>query len=82
MYQVKALFSPEYKWRLVEEFGYDSFTEQPDGRLLFSFGFTDHNYVLGWILAFGNGAELLEPLGFRKELYRLGKAIQRKYFDP
>lgn len=82
IYQVKVLFSPEFKWRLVEEFGYDSFTEQPDGRLLFSFGFTDRDYVLSWILTFGNGAELLEPLGFRKELYRLGKEIREKYFDP
>lgn len=80
-YQVKALFSPEYKWRLVEEFGSDSFTEQPDGRLLFSFGFSDHDNILSWILTFGNGAELLEPVEFRGELYRLGKEIQEKYQD-
>ncbi len=82
VYQVKALFSPEYKWRLIEEFGYNSFTEQPDGRLLFSFSFTGHDYALSWILTFGNGAELLEPMEFRRELYRLGKEIQEKYFNP
>ena len=80
-YQVKALFAPEYKWRLVEEFGSDSFTEQPDGRLLFSFGFTDRENILSWILTFGSGAELLEPAELREELYRLGKEIQKKYQD-
>lgn len=80
-YQVKAMFVPKYKWRLVEEFGYDSFTEQPDGRLLFSFGFTDRDNLLSWILTFGSGAELLEPVEFRGELYHLSKELQEKYRD-
>jgi predicted DNA-binding transcriptional regulator YafY len=80
-YQVKALFAPEYKWRLVEEFGLKSFTEQPDGKLLFSFGFTDRDNILSWILTFGSGAELLEPVEFRRELYQLGKEMQEKYRD-
>ena len=32
---VKALFAPDMKWRLVEEFGPRCFTESDDGRLLF-----------------------------------------------
>lgn len=35
LYQVKAIVEPEYKWRLVEEYGPESFTVQPDGTLLF-----------------------------------------------
>ena len=81
IYQVKAMFAPEYKWRLVEEFGSDSLTDQPDGRLLFSFGFTDRDHILSWILTFGKGAQLLEPVEFRKELYQLGKEMQEKYRD-
>lgn len=78
-YQVKALFASKYKWRLVEEFGLNSFTEQSDGKLLFSFGFTDRDNILSWVLTFGSGAELLEPLEFRRELYQLGKEMQEKY---
>ena len=33
---VKALFTPDMKWRLVEEFGPHCFTEADDGRLFFS----------------------------------------------
>ena len=76
-YQVKALFAPEYKWRLVAEFGLNSFAEQPDGRLLFSFGFTDRDNILSWILTFGNEAELLEPVEFREDLYRLAKQCRK-----
>lgn len=81
VYQVKALFSPEYKWRLVEEFDYNCFTEQPDGRLLFSFGFTDRVHIITWILTFGKGVELLEPAELRRELHQLAEEIQKKYED-
>lgn len=80
-YQVKVRFTPKCKWRLVEEFGYESFTEEPDGRLLFSFGFKGHDNIINWVLTFGNGAELLEPVEFRTELYQLSKEIQKKYQD-
>ena len=38
--QVKAIISGKYKWRLIEEYGAGCYVEQPDGRCLFSFGFT------------------------------------------
>ncbi|HJB26655.1 MAG TPA: YafY family transcriptional regulator [Firmicutes bacterium] len=80
-YLVKALVAPEYRWRLVEEYGPTSFTEQEDGKLLFSFGFTDEESVLSWILSFQGGAELLEPVSFRKKLAEIGKKLQKGYTD-
>lgn len=77
--QVKAVFTQECKWRLIEEFGIDSFTEQEDGSLLFCFGFTDRENLLSWMLTFGDQAELLEPVSMRKELLRISEEIQKKY---
>lgn len=79
LYQVKAIISSEYKWRLVEEYGFDSFSVLPDGRLMFSFGFTDKESIVGWILTFGDGAELLEPKEFRGELLSVSKKLVKKY---
>ena len=78
-FQAKALFDSECKWRLIEEFGADSFTEQPDGKLLFSFEFSDRENLLTWILTFGEKAELLEPKDFRRELKETAAAVVRKY---
>ena len=39
--KVKALFHAECKWRLIDEYGPDCFTEQPDGTLLFQADYTD-----------------------------------------
>ena len=39
--KVKALFEPDCKWRLVEEFGTESFKMQQAGKLLFQSDYTD-----------------------------------------
>ena len=79
MYQVKAVIQPEYKWRLIEEYGPDSFTIQPDGTLLFSFGFADKTSVVGWIASFGASAELLEPAELRKDVLAFAEGIRKNY---
>lgn len=81
VYQVKAVIQPEYKWRLVEEYGTDSFTLQPDGTLLFSFGFTDKTGLISWIAYFGGGAELLEPAELRKDVLAFAEGICRTYSE-
>lgn len=78
-YQVKAKIQPEYKWRLIEEYGVESFTIQPDGTLLFSFGFMDKTSIVGWIVSFGDGAELLEPKEFRKDVLEFAERIRKIY---
>lgn len=80
-YLMKAMVNPEYRWRLVEEYGPDCFIEQEDGRQLFSFGFTDEESILGWILSFRGGAELLEPVHLRERLSAFGKKLQQQYSD-
>ncbi len=63
--RVKALFEPEVKWRLVEDFGPHCFEAQEDGRLLFCGNYTDRENLICWLLTFGNKAELLEPKEIR-----------------
>lgn len=79
LYQVKALIGPRYQWRLIEEFGEDCFTVQPDGQLLFQFGFTDEETIIRWMLSFGKDAQLLEPPHLRPELLSLLEEIQKIY---
>lgn len=78
-YQVKARIHPSYKWRLVEEYGPDSFIVEEDGSLLFSFGFTDKTVILGWILSFGGCAELLEPAELRHDVLEFAEKICSRY---
>ncbi len=66
--RVKALFEPECKWRLVEEFGKGCFWEQEDGKLLFQADYTDAENLLTWLLTFREKVVLLEPKELREGL--------------
>ncbi|MDU7709957.1 MAG: WYL domain-containing protein, partial [Clostridium sp.] len=79
--KVKALFDPSMKWRLIEEYGIDSFQVQPDGMLLFQFGFMDQESVFGWLLSFGDRAQLLEPAGLRRKMQEMLGRMAEKYRD-
>ena len=68
--RVKALFEPDAKWRLVEEFGPHCFKEQKDGRLLFEMDYTDEDSLLGWLMTFGEGVEVLEPAVLRERILK------------
>lgn len=78
-YQVTVLFDPICRWRLVEEYGADRFTVEPDGKLRFTGGFPDADSVLSWVLTFGDKAELLEPQELREQLGDLSKTLANRY---
>lgn len=77
--KVKALFEPECKWRLVEEFGTECFRETEDGRLLFSADYTNKENLITWLLTFRDKAELLEPEELRAEMAECFERIRKKY---
>lgn len=77
--RVKALFRPMMKWRLIEDYGIDSFRIQTDGMLLFEYGFMDKNSLFGWMLSFGDQGELLEPKDLRKEFEEMIENTLHKY---
>ncbi len=77
--KVKALFEPECKWRLVEEFGTGSFKEQEDGRLLFQADYTDEENLITWLMSFRDKAELLEPEEIRIKIRESIGKMKRKY---
>ena len=73
--KVRALFEPDQKWRLVEEFGSKSFVETDDGRLLFTADHTDLENLVAWLMTFGDKAEVLEPREAREEITRIVKKM-------
>lgn len=76
---VKALFEPECKWRLIEEFGSESFKEQGNGKLLFQADYTDKENLITWLMSFRDKVELLEPKDVRAEIRESIECMRRKY---
>ena len=77
--QAAVRFAPSARWRLVDEYGADSFQVQPDGGLLFERSFPGQEELVRWALSFGDAAEILSPAGARRALADLGKKIWEKY---
>ena len=76
---MKALFDASCKWRLIEEFGADSFEVQKDGKLLFGADFTNQENLLTWLMTFGDRVTLLEPQELRAEMCTLLQRMQKHY---
>ena len=77
--RLKALFAPDMKWRLVEEFGPKCFTESDDGRLLFTADYTDPDNLITWLITFGDKAEVLEPREARDKIAQMVKRMSMIY---
>lgn len=77
--EIKALIKPEYKWKLVEEYGPNCYVEQEDGRLLFRSNYANKDYLIEWILAFRDGVELIEPQEIRAEMRMLLESMRKAY---
>ena len=77
--KVTALFAPDVKWRLVEEFGPNCFTQAGDGRLLFSADYTDMDNLVSWLLTFGAKAEVLGPAEVRNRIRRNAEETLKLY---
>ena len=77
--KVKALFEPECKWRLVEEFGLECFRELEGGKLLFQADYTNSEDLITWLMTFRDKVELLEPEEIRTEIRESIERISKKY---
>ncbi|MGF6366813.1 putative DNA-binding transcriptional regulator YafY [Aequitasia blattaphilus] len=62
-----ALFSPAVKWRLIDEYGVETFQELENGKLLFEYTFAEKEGMFSWLLTFRNEVEILEPEEIRNE---------------
>lgn len=78
---VKALFSPEAKWRLIENYGPDCFTEQEDGTLLFEEEYTNEDNLLIWLMGFGDKVKVLEPESVKTSLLEMAENMVRVYTE-
>lgn len=77
--EIKALFQPECKWKLVEEYGPWCYVEQEDGRLLFQSNYANKDYLFEWLFSFRDKVEIIEPEEIRREMKFLIERMREIY---
>ena len=73
-----ALFDPSEKYRLIETYGIDCFTETADG-LLFELGFANRDFLISWLLGFGDRVKVLEPGDIVENIQAIAENILMRY---
>jgi len=77
-HHVQVRFDKSVRFRLIEEYGLNSYEENENG-LFLSLDYTNKDYVFAWVLSFGDKAEILSPLNIRREFAEVAKNIFSKY---
>jgi len=80
-YLITALYDPSVKYRLVEEYGPDSFTVMDDGTLYTKWGFSDPDEAALWFLGFGDKVEVIDPPEIVEKMKTIAQNIMGKYED-
>lgn len=73
-----ALFDKSERYKLIESYGLDCYTETDEG-LLLRIGFTDRDFLIGWLLGFSGRVKVLEPDYIAEEIKTAAKNILEKY---
>ena len=77
--KVTILFEKSVEYLLLDEYGPGSYTETEDGKLLLCVGYTNRDYIMGWILSFGERARILEPKELVCEIRTITEKMTRNY---
>lgn len=76
---ITAVYAASEKYRLVEEYGPESFQGQEDGRLYAEWGFTTYEEAIRWFLSFGSKVEVIAPEDFRELLLEEMREMYGQY---
>ncbi|MDF2950989.1 MAG: helix-turn-helix type 11 protein [Anaerocolumna sp.] len=74
-----ALFEPMVSYLLIETYGLHCYTETEEGLLLLETGYTNREFIISWLLGFGDKVKVLEPVDMGEEIKRIAANIYSKY---
>ena len=73
-----AVFDPSERYKLIETYGLSCYTETAEG-LRMEIGFTNHDFLINWLLGFGGKVKVLEPDSIAKEIKAAAENILSRY---
>ena len=73
-----AVFDPSERYKLIESYGLNCYTETGEG-LRMEIAFTNHDFLMGWLLGFGDKVKVLEPKEIANDIQAVAKNILSRY---
>lgn len=78
-YFITAIYDSSVKYKLVEEYGPDSFLVMDNGQLYAKWGFNSAEDALPWFLSLGDKVKVIEPPEMVEKMKTTLAAISEKY---
>ena len=78
-FHLKAVFAKSEKYRLIEEYGIDSYSVCQDGRLLFERDFASYKNMREWVFSFGDKVSVLAPDKLQEDRKKQAENIIKRY---
>lgn len=78
-YMIEAIYEPSVKYRLIEEYGPDSFRATEDGRLYARWGFSSAEQAVEWFLSFSDRVRVIGPEEMVERMRRETARIAKLY---
>ena len=76
--KIVALFDLSERYKLIETYGLNCYTESDDG-LRLEIGFTNRDYLISWLLGFGDKVKVLEPSDIADDIRAAAEKIVSRY---
>ena len=73
-----AVFDVSEKYKLIESYGLNCYTETEEG-LRMEIAFTNHDFLVGWLLGFGGNVKVLEPKEIADDIKTAAEKILEQY---
>lgn len=73
-----AVFDPSVRYQLIESYGLNCYTETDEG-LRIEIGFTNRDFMIGWLLGFRDKVKVLEPNDIAEEITTAAENIILRY---
>ena len=73
-----ALFDKAVKYQLIDAYGADCYLETDEG-LRLEVGFTNWDYMMSWLLGFGEKVKVLEPVKMAEEIQEVAQKVLSVY---
>lgn len=77
--KITLLLDRSVEYRIVEDYGPNCYEVIPDGRLKLTIGYTNREYMISWVLGFGEKIRILEPSEMADEIKERAKKILMCY---
>jgi predicted DNA-binding transcriptional regulator YafY len=73
-----AVFDPSEKYKLIESYGLNCYTGTDEG-LRIEIGFTNREFMISWLLGFGDKVKVLDPKEIVDAIQSVAKKILERY---